>query len=94
VSIKKTVPNFEYNNEGKMSKPEQPGPGNKENVYFTKRQLAILRSWADSPTIASAAERLHISEHTVQTILKRMRKKLDVSRTFDVYKYAVEEELL
>jgi DNA-binding CsgD family transcriptional regulator len=54
---------------------------------FTEHQRAIIREWSRQPSIAAVAEALELSEHTVQTHLKRMRRKLGVNRTFDVYRY-------
>lgn len=69
----------------------------KENtklIPFTDRQLEILQLWSEQPKIKNIGEVLGISESTVQTQLKRMRNKLNVSRTFDVYKYALDHDLL
>lgn len=52
---------------------------------FTDRQLEIIFEWAENKSTALAAEKLNISEHTLHTHLKRMRRKLGVNRTFDVY---------
>lgn len=62
----------------------------KRVIHFTDRQITVLQNWAQYATIAEVATNLQISENTVQTQLKRMRKKLGVTRTFDVYKYAQE----
>lgn len=71
---------------------ETPDHEDKE-IRFTKRQLTILKLWAKCNTIAEVAMNLQISVNTVQTQLKRMRKKLGVTRTFDLYKYAQEHEM-
>jgi len=63
----------------------------KATIRFTDHQLKVLQCWADSATIAEAATKLRISENTMQTLLKRMRKKLGVTRTFDVYRYVKEQ---
>lgn len=61
---------------------------------FTEKQLAVIRQWSEQPSEAKIAEALGISEHTVHTHLRRLRAKLGVKRTFEVYKYLVERELL
>lgn len=70
---------------------------NKENgsyPEFTVHQLLILKTWADQPSIREVAVELNLSENTVQTHLRRMRKKVGVSRTFDVWQYVKERGLL
>lgn len=62
-------------------------PPSSGTIEFTQHQIAIIRTWAEQPSILSAAQKLNLSEHTVQTHLKRMRGKLAVNRTFDVYLY-------
>lgn len=61
---------------------------------FTQHQITIMRIWAEQPGITHIAHKLNLSEHTVQTHLKRMRRKLGVSRTFDVYQYLQRHKLL
>lgn len=56
---------------------------------FTARQLDIIRCWSNLPNEAAIAQALGLSEHTVHTHLRRMRQKLGVNRTFDVYKYLI-----
>lgn len=68
-----------------MSKPE---------VTFTPYQVYIIEQWAKTQSIAGLAQAIDRSEHTVQTQLKRMRRKISVNRTFDVYQYMVEQNLL
>lgn len=63
-------------------------------LKFTERQQNIVRAWAKYPTIAEAAKALDISEHTFQTHLRRMRRKVDVNRTFDLYQYMQTHEIL
>lgn len=76
------------------SNDKQNNPSKKGQVEFTDRQIAVLKSWADCATIAEVAVTLGLSENTVQTQLKRMRKKLGVNRTFDVYKHVLKRGLL
>ena len=64
-----------------------------KKIQFTDKQLTILKLWAQCDTIAEVAVKLQLSVNTVQTQLKRMRKKLGVTRTFDLYKYAQEHEM-
>lgn len=61
----------------------------KENIreQFTKRQLEVIEAWSVCATIAEAAQHLKVSEHTVHTHLRRLRAKLQVHRTVDVYLY-------
>jgi DNA-binding CsgD family transcriptional regulator len=61
---------------------------------FTPYQIRIIDNWAKLKTSASAAAALGIKEQTVLTHLRRMRLKLGVKRTVDVYIYMVQENLL
>ena len=63
-------------------------------VIFTQKQLEVIELWSEKGSVSEVANTLGISKHTVYTKLKRMRKKLNVNRTFDVYKYAKEQELI
>lgn len=63
-------------------------------VHFTEHQLLILQLWSEHARIKQVAEEMDLSEHTIQTHLKRMRRKLGVNRTFDVYKYVKEREMI
>lgn len=67
---------------------------NTERVKFTTRQRTIVKAWAEHPTIAQASRHLNISEHTFQTHLRRMRRKINVGRTFDVYEYMKKHQIL
>lgn len=57
------------------------------SVSFTEWQVKIMRYWGNTDTVQDAADQLKISLHTLQTHLKRMRRKVGVKRTFDVYLY-------
>ena len=65
-----------------------------ETIHFTQHQITIIKTWAEQPSISHTAHKLNLSEHTVQTHLKRMRHKLNVSRTFDVFRYMQKQKLL
>lgn len=60
---------------------------NKREVKFSQRQLEIMTLWAECDNAIKIAEKLSLSVHTIRTQQKRMRKKLGVSRTFEVYKF-------
>lgn len=68
-------------------------PPSSETIHFTPHQIKIIKTWAEQPSISHTAQKLNLSEHTVQTHLKRMRIKLEVSRTFDVYRYMKKHQL-
>lgn len=63
-------------------------------VIFTEWQVNVIKSWSKYETISEAAEELGISEHTLNTHLKRMRKKLNVTKTFQVYKLLHQQDLI
>ncbi|MCB0598280.1 MAG: hypothetical protein H6557_15150 [Lewinellaceae bacterium] len=67
---------------------------NKKCPEFTDHQLLILKTWAEQPSIGQVAAELNLAENTVQTHLRRMRSKLGVSRTFDVWQHVKEQGLL
>lgn len=60
-------------------------------IHFTEHQLRILQLWEECATTKDIAAKLKISPHTVVTHLRRMRKKLGVNRTFEVYLFLKKE---
>lgn len=58
---------------------------------LTDRELIVLKHWSELATEDAIADALSLSPHTIHTHLRRMRKKLNVRRTFDVYKHAMEK---
>lgn len=60
--------------------------GRKE-VVFTDRQIEIMEAWSANDSLNLISEKLGITENTVQTHLKRLRARLNVHRTVDVYLY-------
>ena len=71
--------------------PPSPRPG---VAKFSARQVEVMIHWVHIPSASEAARALNIAEDTYRTHLKRMRGKLGVSRTFDVYRYMVAEGVL
>lgn len=65
-----------------------------KDISFTPHQIRVVDNWARLKSSASAAEALGIKEQTVLTHLRRMRLKLGVKRTVDVYIHMLEEGLL
>lgn len=63
-------------------------------VRFTAHQITIIQKWADCASVAKAAEELNIQPATLETHLKRLRRKLGVHRTFDVYRYMLLQGLV
>lgn len=55
---------------------------------FTEKQLAILKIWSEENSIHRVADHFNLSHYTIETQLKRMRKKIGVNRTVDVFIYA------
>ena len=56
-------------------------------ICLSNRQLAVIQAWGTTPDPAAVANQLHISIHTVHTHLKRMRRKLGVRKTVQVWLY-------
>jgi len=75
-----------------MKEKWHPKPNSKIN--FTDHQVLIIQLWSECPRIKEIANILELSEQTVQTHLKRMRAKLNVKRTFEVYKYMQENGMI
>lgn len=73
----------------KNNDPEPP-----QIISFTDRQIEIINSWVEYKSVAMAAEKLDIKEETFHTHLKRMRKKVSVHRTLDVYLYMKEHNII
>lgn len=61
-----------------------------ENPKFSDRELEVLRIWSSTDSTKLATGTLGISERTIETHLKNMRKKLGVRRTMDVVLFAKE----
>lgn len=59
-----------------------------ENPKFSDRELEVLRVWSSTDSTEDATSTLGISERTIETHLKNMRKKLGARRTMDVVLYA------
>jgi DNA-binding NarL/FixJ family response regulator len=69
-----------------------PINGNEEKKVFTKRQIEVMEAWSACTSMAEIADHLEVSEHTVHTHLRRLRAKLKVHRTVDVYLYLLRHE--
>lgn len=67
---------------------------NKNTHLITPRQVEVMAAWAKYATKAELAQQLGISEHTVHTHLRRLRTKLKVQRTLDVYVYLLRHNYL
>lgn len=63
-------------------------------VKFTDRQLEVINCWSEANNEREVATTLGIGENSVHTHLRRMRKKLGVKKTFMVYKYAKDNDLI
>jgi DNA-binding CsgD family transcriptional regulator len=66
----------------KLSTNSPPAP-----CVFSRRQADIIRHWGRSFDPQQVAHELDIKVSTVQTHLSRMRKKLGVKRTVEVWEY-------
>jgi DNA-binding NarL/FixJ family response regulator len=54
-------------------------------IRLSKRQIQVIRAWANNPDPEVVANELQISVHTVQTHLRRMRRKCGVTKTVMVW---------
>ncbi len=75
-----------------MRNDNKGGRLNEKEVPFTERQLLIMKLWEELENTEEIALKLGVSVNTIVTHLRRMRKKLGVKRTFEVYKYIKERE--
>lgn len=57
-------------------------------VLFTKRQVEILKCFAQGLTVPQTSEKMHISLHTVVTHRRRMMKKADCHTIIELLSYA------
>ena len=73
-----------------MKNDESPA----STVSFTAHQIQVVRKWAELRSSSAAAAALNVKEQTILTHLRRMRLKLGVHRTVDVYVYMVQNGLL
>lgn len=53
----------------------------RSSKLITQREREVLKLWGTYMNVARIAEELQVSVHTVQTHLKRTRKKMGVSKT-------------
>lgn len=53
----------------------------RSSKLITQREREVLKLWGEYMNVARIAEELQVSVHTVQTHLKRTRKKMGVSKT-------------
>lgn len=60
---------------------------NDDKIVFTDRQIEIIEGWSNTSSIGLLSKQLGIQESTVQTHLRRLRARLKVQRTVDVYLY-------
>lgn len=67
---------------------------NANEITFTQQQIKIMQLWGELPNETAIASSLGLSKHTIHTHLRRMRKKLDVQRTFDIWKHLKNKGLL
>lgn len=51
---------------------------------FTERELLVLATWVSLNSTKAAADQLDITERTLETHLKNIRKKANMNRTMDV----------
>ncbi len=65
-----------------------------ETVYFTPRQIEVIKIWSETDSAKVAAERLSMKVRTLETHLKNIRKKLGARRTLDVVLYAKDHGLI
>lgn len=58
-----------------------------QDVKFTKNQMSIISLWGDGNHPQEIAQKMGISVNTILVQLQRMRNKLRVHRTLEVYLY-------
>lgn len=61
---------------------------------LSDREKQILRFWAMGKTSSEMAEELFISEMTIETHRKNIRKKLQVTTIYDIQQYALSFDLI
>jgi len=62
-------------------------PLNYPAIKFSKRQLEVIGFWGKSFDPVLVAREMEIKVSTVQTHLRRMRKKIGVKKTIEVWEY-------
>lgn len=63
-------------------------------VLFTKRQVEILKCFADGLSVPQTSEKLYISLHTVVTHRRRMMKKANCNSIIGLLSYARRQGIL
>jgi two-component system nitrate/nitrite response regulator NarL len=84
--------NDEVSNE--LMKPAQTGTKHDESVSLTPREIEIVRLIEKNYSNAQIAERLFISERTVETQRKNIFRKTNTKSVVGLIKYAIEKKLL
>jgi DNA-binding NarL/FixJ family response regulator len=77
-----------------LMKPAQTGTKHDESVSLTPREIEILRLIEKNYSNAQIAERLFISERTVETQRKNIFRKTNTKSVVGLIKYAIEKKLL
>lgn len=60
---------------------------------FSKRQLEVIDRWGKSFDPVLVAREMEIKVSTVHTHLKRMRKKIGVRKTVEVWEYVMQHKV-
>ena len=70
----------------------------KENMHnfmkLTKREIDLLKYFAQGKTTPEIGELLFISNHTIETHRKNIRKKLNANSNYDLFRYASAFDLI
>jgi two-component system, NarL family, response regulator NreC len=64
----------------------------KPSSLLTKREISVLQLLAEGKSNREIAELLFISIHTVNAHRSNIKKKLNLRKTADLVKYAIQQE--
>ncbi len=73
---------------------KQEAPKSNSNIKLTRREKEVLQLIVDEFTTSEIAEKLYISENTVETHRKNLLSKLNVRNIAGLVRYAFEHKLL
>jgi DNA-binding NarL/FixJ family response regulator len=71
----------------------QFGSRSKDRLFFSDKELAIIRLICEEKTSKEIGDTLHLSSRTVEEYRQRIREKMEVNGTTGIVIYAIKNEL-
>lgn len=71
----------------------QFGPKAKEKIFFSEKEIAIIKLICEEKTSKEIADALHLSTRTVEEYRQRIKDKMEVKGTTGIVIYAIKNDL-